>query len=116
MSEADMNAPLVQIDCSKITNRDTFHNLFRDTLGFPDFYGRNMDAWIDCMTSLDEDDGMTSIVIKPGEVLTLQLDHYKDFKSRCPDLLNDLIECSAFVNWRRIDTDEPAILALSFHD
>jgi hypothetical protein len=111
-----MDAPLIRIDCSKITDRDTFHNEFREAFGFPAFYGRNMDAWIDCMTSLDEFDGMRTVTIQPGEVLTLQLDKYKDFKSRCPDLVNDLIECSAFVNWRRIETGEPSVLALSFHD
>jgi len=33
-----------------ITDWASFHDVFMHTLGFPDFYGRNMDAWIDCMT------------------------------------------------------------------
>ncbi len=111
-----MNPPVVKIDCSLITDHDTFHNVFDDAFGFPGFYGRNMNAWIDCLTSLDEDDGMRSITILPGQVLTIQLENYKDFKARCPALLDDIIECSAFVNWRRIETGEPSVLALSFHD
>jgi RNAse (barnase) inhibitor barstar len=111
-----MNPSIVKIDCSLIADRDTFHNVFKDAFGFPEFYGRNMDAWIDCLTSLDEDDGMRTITIQPGQVLTIQLENYKDFKARCPALLDDIIECSAFVNWRRIETGEPSVLALSFHD
>ncbi len=108
--------PIVSINCSLIVNRDTFHDVFHEAFGFSAFYGRNMDAWIDCMTSLDEEDGMRSVTIKPGEVLTLQLNNYKDFKARCPDIAQDIIECSAFVNWRRNDTDEGSVLALSFYE
>ena len=28
-----------------------------------------MDAWIDCLTYADEDDGMRAVVVPPGEVL-----------------------------------------------
>ncbi len=45
----------------QITDWDTFHDAFAATLGFPGFYGRNMDAWIDCVTSVDRDDGMTAV-------------------------------------------------------
>tara|TARA_R110002073_G_scaffold1715_1_gene12219 strand:+ start:100752 stop:101090 length:339 start_codon:yes stop_codon:yes gene_type:complete len=107
---------VISIDCSKIIDRETFHNVFREALGFPDFYGMNMDAWIDCMTSLDEEDGLTAVTLKPGEVLTLRLDDYKDFKARCPDIAQDIIECSAFVNWRRNDTGDKSVLAISFHE
>ena len=39
---------------SQITDWETFHDTFAQALGFPGFYGRNMDAWIDCLTSADE--------------------------------------------------------------
>jgi RNAse (barnase) inhibitor barstar len=36
------------------------------TFGFPDFYGRNMDAWIDCMTDIDvENNEQAMIAIAP---------------------------------------------------
>lgn len=111
-----MKSPIVHVDGSRIRDQASFHEEFARLLGFPGFYGRNMDAWIDCMTGLDEEDGMRSITVEPGQVLTLQVEHYKDWKSRCPDLVNDLLECAAFVNWRRIEQGEAAVLALSFHD
>jgi hypothetical protein len=106
--------PVIDIAVSRITDWQSFHDVFAGTLGFPDFYGRNMDAWIDCLTYRDEDDGMANVVVEQGDVLTLQLDEGRAFGARCPDLYASLIECAAFVNWRRIEVGERPILALSF--
>jgi hypothetical protein len=111
-----MTPPLVRIDGCRIRDRRSFHDEFARVMGFPNFYGRNMDAWIDCMTYLDEDDGMRSITIQPGEVLTLQIDHYRDLRARCPELAMELLECAAFVNFRRIEQGERPVLALSFFE
>jgi RNAse (barnase) inhibitor barstar len=52
----------VQIAGSKITDWDSFHDLFAEVFGFPGFYGRNMNAWNDCMTYLAvPEEGMTSV-------------------------------------------------------
>lgn len=84
--------------------------------GFPDFYGRNANAWIDCLTYIDDPGAaMTSIHAPPGGVLTLQLDYVDEFADRCPGLYAAIIECAAFVNWRRIETGQEPVLALSFH-
>ena len=40
----------VQIDGSAISDWNSFHDIFAAAFGFPAFYGRNMNAWIDCMT------------------------------------------------------------------
>ena len=62
----------VQIDASKIRDWDSFHDHFSEALGFPEFYGRNMNAWVDCMTYLDDPtDAMTTIHVEPGAVLVL---------------------------------------------
>jgi hypothetical protein len=67
-----------------------------------------MDAWIDCMTSLDAPaDGMSNVHSEPGTVLTLELDNVQGFANRCPEPCKALIECSAFVNWRRLE--QPSI-------
>lgn len=106
----------VQIDGSKITDWDSFHDYFSKTLGFPDFYGRNMNAWIDCMTSVDApDDGMSTVHVVTGDVLVLCISGATDFKRRCPEIYDALAECSAFVNYRRIEQGQQAVLALSFY-
>ncbi len=48
---------VVRLDCDRITDWESFHSLFAEVFGFPDFYGRNMNAWIDCMSYLDDSEG-----------------------------------------------------------
>jgi RNAse (barnase) inhibitor barstar len=106
----------VSLDCRNIFDWPSFHEEFSRVFGFPDFYGKNMNAWIDCMTSLDvPEDGMTSVHCLPGTVLTLELQDVESFAKRCSEQYRALIECAAFVNWRRLEVGEPAVLALSFN-
>lgn len=108
---------VVTINAAEISDWTTFHSVYSDKFGFPDFYGMNMDAWIDCMTSLDSpEDGMTNVHAPKGGVITIQIDNYADLKQRCPEQWLALIECSAFVNFRRIEVGEAPVLALSFHN
>ncbi len=110
-----MIATLVSVDCAKIRDWNSFHDEFAGTFGFPDFYGRNMNAWIDCMTSLDDPKaGMTFVHAAEGHVLTLQLENVKPFREQHPDMYSAIVECAAFVNWRRLEVGEPAVLAVSF--
>jgi RNAse (barnase) inhibitor barstar len=107
--------PIVRITTSRITDWDSFHRVFAEVMGFPAFYGRNMDAWIDCMTSLDSpEDGLTKIHCTPPDVVVLQLENAKTFREKHRELYDALVECSAFVNHRRIEIGEPAVLALAF--
>jgi hypothetical protein len=106
----------ILIDGNRIVDWNSFHDTFAEIFGFPEFYGRNMNAWNDCMTYLDEPGaGMTSIHVSPGDVVVLCISGAKDFKKRCPEIYDALIECSSFVNYRRIEQDNPAVLALSFY-
>jgi hypothetical protein len=116
-----MQTTIVTIPTDQITDWDTFHSVFQAALGFPDFYGRNMNAWIDCMTYLDDPpSGMTSVSVDPGELLALRIDDAADFQRRCPEQYEALIECAAFVNYRRIAVGEEPVLSLMlngwFHD
>jgi hypothetical protein len=103
------------VDGSRIVDWDTFHDAFARSLGFPPFYGRNMDAWIDCMSALDSPaDGLSSMHVQPGDVLTIELEGVDDFTARCPAIYEALVDCTAFVNWRRCERGAPPVLALSF--
>ena len=106
---------LVTIPADRITDWDTFHSVFQTALGFPEFYGRNMNAWIDCLTCLD--DGMTRFTVADGDALTLRIDGAADFQRRCPEQYQALIECAAFVNFRRMEAGlQPGLsLMLSGH-
>jgi RNAse (barnase) inhibitor barstar len=112
-----MNVPVVRIPTNEIGGWESFHTVFQRVLGFPDFYGRNMNAWVDCLASADAlDDGMVALdVVAWTDVLTLQLEDVDDFAARCPEQYEAVVDCSAFVNWRRIEVGERPILALSFY-
>ncbi len=105
----------VKIHCDRIKDWKSFHDEFSSAFGFPDFYGRNMNAWIDCMTSIDSpDDGMTKIHCEVGGTITMVLTEAKDLKERCPEQYTAILECSAFVNHRRNEVGEDSVLCLSF--
>jgi hypothetical protein len=107
---------IVRIDTRRILNWDTFHNIFAETFGFPDYYGRNMNAWIDCMTYLNDPKvSDTSLKAAPGEVVVLQLDNVDDLYERCPEIYSAIIESAAFINWRQTQVGDGPVLALSFN-
>ena len=105
----------VSLDCNKIRDWNSFHEEFARVFGFPAFYGKNMNAWIDCLTSLDApEDGMSNVHCESGTVLTLELENVEAFAGRGAEQYQALIQCSAFVNWRRLEVGEPSVLAPSF--
>ncbi len=104
----------VKLDTKQITDWASFHSLFKEALGFPDFYGMNMDAWIDCMSYLTSNDGMTKFALSKDEMLHIQITETEDFNAQLPDIMDALIECSAFVNNRYIDAGENARISLVF--
>ena len=105
----------VRIDGGGITDKESFHKAFKEAFGFPDFYGMNMDAWIDCMSSLDcPESGLSELTIEEGERLLIEFAGMEAFKSREPKLFDALVECTAFVNQRYIGSGEAPAIALVF--
>lgn len=96
----------VQIDCGTIRGFNSFHDEFAMKFGFPSFYGRNMNAWTDCMRYLDDPEaGMSSVHRPKGERMVLELRGYQALQKRCPDVCLALEECLD-----RINSESPAIL------
>jgi RNAse (barnase) inhibitor barstar len=99
-----------RLETRRIVDWGTFHDACAATFGFPDFYGRNLDAWIDCLTYLDV--GMSRFDLPPGEVLTIEVMCFDGFRSRVPEIAEALVECAAFVNRRLAEKGDPLRLAL----
>lgn len=96
-----------------ISDFDTFHAACASTLSFPGFYGRNMNAWIGCMTYVDDPGaGLTSVTVAKGEQLVLEVPRSMPLKLRAPDVFDALIECTAAVNERFVQHGDPPVLAL----
>jgi hypothetical protein len=67
------------------------------------------------MTSVDSPEhGMSTVTIDVGEVLILSVEDAADLRSRCPAQYGALIECSAFVNYRRLEVGDRPVLARMF--
>src|SRR3569832_2556165 len=86
------------LDGRIIADWPSFHRESRQKFGFPDFYGNNMDAWIDCLSSLREpDSGMTSFALASDEILRITVDHSAALRKKSPQLLTALEECTVVV-------------------
>ncbi|MCG8711046.1 barstar family protein [Brenneria sp. 4F2] len=67
----------VKIDFAKIKTLDDFYNELSGLFGFPDFFGRNINALIDCLFSLRyPEDEMTKIHVATSEYLLIELHHF----------------------------------------
>ncbi len=97
-----------------MNDEQSFHAELQSALGFPAFYGRNMDALIDCLGYADDPSAaMCSVCVAPGEMLVLCIENAEEFKRRCPGLWLAFLEGAAFVNWRRTERGQSAILSIS---
>lgn len=90
----------VDIDLAKVSDWESFHTEFANVMGFPEFYGHNMNAWEDCMSDLSRPDivGMTKVVVPSGEDLVLILSGTIEFRSRQPEIFASLVDSTARVN------------------
>ncbi len=82
---------IVRLDFEKITNLESFHLVCKNAFGFPEFYGMIMNAWIDCLTYLREDDGMSKFVLKETEHLIIEIPLTRLVISHLPEIMNTLM-------------------------
>lgn len=67
------------------------------------------------MSYLDDPDaGLTKLNCKKGDYVVLELSEAREFKQRCPEQYDAIVECTAFVNFRSLDVGENPLLMLSF--
>ncbi len=105
MASAELNG-------SAIANWDAFHRESKQAFGFPDFYANTMDAWVDCLSYLRDEDGMTKFRLKPNEVLEIVVKDAAAMREQAPDLLEEMTFCIAGINERYEDYGEKPALAL----
>lgn len=102
----------VVLDGQRITDWESFHAVCREAFGFPGFYGANMDAWIDCLTYLYEGDGLSRFVLRPNEQLHIHVIGSATLRRRHPEILEELVACTGFVNDRYRAVGQPPALDL----
>ncbi|HKD26654.1 MAG TPA: hypothetical protein VKC66_12235 [Xanthobacteraceae bacterium] len=70
-----------------------------------------MNAWIDCMTYLD-DTANCEVVVAEGGLVVIRIDSAAAFAAQCREQYEATLECAAFVNHRRVEAGQLPILAL----
>ena len=104
----------VRVNAELIEDWDSFHHQFSKIFGFPDFYGGNMDAWIDCMSYLDDwVSGMTTVWINEGDTLIIELNNTDKFKNKYQDIYSSLLQCIDIVNLRNIEANKKTKIVLA---
>lgn len=93
-----------RVNGKDICTWQNFHDYFESEFNFPGYYGRNMDAWNDCMSDIVE-----------AEIITLHITSVNELKEKGLDIYEAIVECSAFVNWRCTEKGGLPLIALSFY-
>lgn len=106
----NMNFKRIRINLSEIDSIEEMHEELITKFGFPNFYGKNVYALIDCWSSLRfPNDEMSEFVLKDDEVLILEI---KGLVRANDVVLNNLIIAIENVNRREIDRGKQASIYL----
>jgi hypothetical protein len=100
------------IDTKAIHDWDTLHAVCKEAFGFPDFYGRNGNAFIDCLACLDQADGMSRFALRPGETLTVELTDAYVFAGRAPEQAVALLAWIGAANELHVEAGKPPMLVI----
>lgn len=63
----------IELDCAQMTDRASAHDYLKEKFFFPDYYGRNLDALYDLLTSLGE---IVTIVMVNGHMAEKNMGGY----------------------------------------
>ena len=103
------------IDGNRLNRERSFYGEFSEKFGFPPGFCSDRESWVDCMSCLDDAEmGMSSVNCKPGEMVLLDIVNAGLLKHRSPTQYLTLLECTATVNYRRIESGDTPLLILSF--
>ena len=80
------------IDGKELTDREALHEILKNKLGFPEYYGKNLDALFDCLTDISE---KTTIVFLDFDAVKENLGGYAEALKKvlkCADAENDALK------------------------
>ena len=101
-----------ELNGAAIDGWESFHAQSKAAFGFPDSYGNTIDAWVDCLSYLRDEDGMSKFRLKPNEVLEIVVKDAAAMREKAPDLLEEMTYCVAGINERYEDYGEKPALKL----
>ncbi len=101
-----------KLDGNRIRDWESFHDECQQAFGFPEFYGRNMDAWVDCLSYLRDNDDMTRFKLNEDEKLQIVINDAQRMRESAPDILDEITYCIGGINERYEDYGEKPALEL----
>lgn len=102
--------PRVVLPTNEIRNEKTFHAVCQRVFGFPDIYAHTMDAWVDCLSCLDDPSAeMSSLTLAPGELLLIVVPDTANLKQ---EIFDDLIDGAIEVNARFVRRGKSPLIGL----
>ena len=104
--------PRIVLPTDQIRNEKTFHAACQRAFGFPDFYAHTMDAWIDCLSYLRDEDRMSKFHLKPNETLIIHISNSEQLRQQAPQIMEELEFCVGVINERYDDYGEKPALKL----
>lgn len=102
----------VTLNGAQIADWGSFHEESRKAFGFPETYTNTMDAWVDCLSYLRDDDNMSRFRLAPDEVLTIEITDAAAMRITVPEILEEMAYCIGGINERYEDYGEPPALKL----
>ena len=102
----------VVLDGTKLTTWEEFHDECSTTFGFPGFYGRNRDAWIDCLTDIDG--GLTRADLQTKEDLLISIENSSTWVTQAPAVVTEFVLLVQDVNIRFKETGLAKKVAVVF--
>jgi hypothetical protein len=93
-----------------IGDEAAFHAACQAEFGFPSGYGATIDAWIDCLSYLRDEDNMTRFRLEANEVLEIVI---SDARAMPAELLEEITFCVGGINERYDDYGEKPALKLT---
>ena len=103
---------VAELNGAVIVDEASFHRQSRDAFGFPESYADSIDAWVDCLSYLRDDENMTKFRLQPDEVLEIVITDSAALRSRLPDLVDEIVFCVGGINERYEDYGEKPALEL----
>ena len=92
--------PHIRLDLSSLRTEQDLHEALKQALGFPDSYGANFAALVDCLSGLRyPDEGMIGVALGPDEVLTL---HVLNLSAAAKSVIDLLLCAVEDVNTREL--------------
>ncbi|WOI45053.1 barstar family protein [Acidovorax sp. BLS4] len=99
---------VVQVDLRSLKEVADLHDVLANAFGFPDFYGKNFNALIDCWGSLrTPEDAMTTISVKDDEYIVLMV---KGLSDSAKEIFRGLISAVEFVNAREYSLNKSPVI------